>query len=80
MIQLEEWQLKEIEDTLRLVANHFHSSQRKTCLDRQIMLCWNWIVDALNNVPIDISSENYIIYRTRIGQIPKLKKDEQSWK
>ena len=29
MTQLEEWQLKEIEDTLRLVSNQFNSPKRE---------------------------------------------------
>lgn len=74
MTQLEEWQLKDIEDTLRLVANHFHSSERKTCLDRMIMQSWNWVTDALNDVPIETTSDNGIMYRMRVGQTPKLKK------
>ena len=73
MTQLEEWQLKDIEDTLRLVANHFHSMERKTCLDRMIMQSWNWVADALNDVPIETTSDNGIMYRMRVGQIPKLK-------
>ena len=77
MVQLEEWQVKGIEDTLRLIANHFHSSKRETCLDRMIMQSWNWVVDALNDVPIDITSEKGIIYRLRVGQTPKLNKAQK---
>lgn len=73
MTQLEEWQLKGIEDTLRLIANRFHSWERKTCLDRMIMQSWNWVADALNDVPIETTSDNGIMYRMRVGQIPKLK-------
>jgi len=73
MTHLEEWQIRGIEDTLRLVANHFHSQDRKTCLDRMIMQSWNWVVDALNDTSIDVTSENGIMYRMRVGQIPKLK-------
>ena len=74
MTQLEEWQVKDIEDTLRLVANQFNSSKRETCLDRMIMQAWNWVTDALNDVPIDVTSENGIMYRMRVGQTPKLLK------
>lgn len=77
MVQLEEWQIEKIEDTLRIVANHFNSSDRKTCLDRMVMLSWNWVVDALNDVPIDITSENGIMYRMRVGQTPKLNKPQK---
>lgn len=75
MTQLEEWQLKDIEDTLRFVANHFHSSARKTCLDRMIMQSWNWVTDALNDVPIETTSDNSFMYRMKAGQIPKLKEN-----
>lgn len=74
MTQLEEWQVKDIEDTLRLVANKFNSSKRETCLDRMIMQSWNWVVDSLNDVPIDITSKNEIMYYMRVGQTPKLNK------
>ena len=76
MTQLEEWQVKDIEDTLRLVATHLNSSERKTCLDRMVMLSWNWACDALNDVPIDETSENGIMYSMRVGQTPKLNKTE----
>ena len=76
MTQLEEWQVKDIEDTLRLVATNLNSSERKTCLDRMIMESWNWVVDALNDVSIDTTSENGIMYRMRVGQTPKLNKTE----
>jgi hypothetical protein len=72
MVQLEEWQVRVIEDTLRLVANQFNSSKRETCLDRMIMQSWNWVVDALNDVPIDTTIENGIMYRMKFGQTPKL--------
>lgn len=70
MTQLEEWQLKEIEDTLRLVSNQFNSPKRETCLDRMIMLCWNWCYDALHDVDLETTSGNGIMYRMRVGQIP----------
>lgn len=38
-----------------------------------IMQSWNWVVDALNDTSIDVTSENNLMYRTRFGQIPKLK-------
>jgi hypothetical protein len=38
-----------------------------------IMESWNWVVDALNDTSIDITSENGIMYRMRVGQVPKLK-------
>jgi len=73
MTQLEEWQIKGIEDTLRLVANRLGSAKRETCLDRMVMQSWNWVADALNDVPIETTSDNGIMYRMKVGQIPKLK-------
>ena len=73
MTQLEEWQLKDIADALRLAANRLHSSDRKTCLDRMIMHSWNMVVDALNDVPLETTSNNGIMYRMKVGQTPKLK-------
>ena len=70
MTQLEEWQVKEIEDTLRLVSNQFNSPKRETCLDRMIMQCWNWCYDALHDVDLDTTSDNGIMYRMRVGQVP----------
>ena len=80
MVQLEEWQIRDIEDTLRLIANQFNSSKRETCLDRMIMLSWNWVVDALNDVHIETTSENGIMYRMRVGQTPKLNKAQKGEK
>lgn len=77
MTNLEEWQVKTIENTLRLIANHFNSPERKSCLCRDIMQCWNWCVDALNDVPIEQTSKNGIMYRMRPGQFPVLKPREK---
>ena len=77
MTQLEEWQVRNIEDTLRLVANQFNASKRETCFDRMIMQSWNWVVDALNDVPINTTSENGIMYMMRVGQTPKLNKTQK---
>ena len=70
MTSLEEWQVKEIEDTLRLVSNMMNAPKRDSCLARQVMICWNWVTDALNNVPIEETSNNGIMYRMRVGQVP----------
>ena len=43
-----EFQAKEIEDTLRIVANILESYERKTCIDRDIMLSWHMIKAVLN--------------------------------
>lgn len=70
MTALEEWQVKEIEDTLRLCANYMEAPKRETCLSRMVMVAWNWCHDALNNVPIEETSDNGIMYRMRTGQVP----------
>lgn len=70
MTPLEEWQVKDIEDTLRLVSNMMDAPKRESCLARKVMVCWNWVTDALNDVPIDETSKNGIMYRMRIGQTP----------
>ena len=70
MTPLEEWQVKEIEDTLRLCANYMKAYKRETCLSRMVMLCWNWCHDSLNNISIEETSDNGIMYRMRVGQIP----------
>lgn len=47
MIQISEWQLKKIEDTLR-IANNIHNSQRKeTCFDRCVCKAWDFAKGAL---------------------------------
>lgn len=41
------------------------------------MQCWNWCVDALNDAPIEQTSNNGIMYRMRTGQFPVLKPREK---
>ena len=73
MIALEEWQVREIENTLRIVANTYNCAERKTCLSRMIMKCWNWVVDALNDVSLEsISTQRSISYYMHPGQTPTL--------
>lgn len=50
-----EFQAKEIENTLRLIANHFHSQNKKTCLDRDIMQCWEMIKNVIAEQPNKIA-------------------------
>lgn len=70
MRPLEEWQVKDIEDTLRLVSNMMDAPKRESCLARKVMVCWNWVTDALNDVQLDETSKNGIMYRMRVGQVP----------
>ncbi len=46
-----EFQAKEIENTLRLVANAMGSHKKESCLDRDIMQCWNVISNILGGNP-----------------------------
>ena len=70
MTPLEEWQVKDIEDTLRLVSNMMDAPKRESCLARNVMVCWNWVTDALNDVPIEETSKNGVMYMMRVGQVP----------
>ena len=70
MKQLEDWQIDEIEDTLRLCSNMLDAPKRESCLARMIMVCRNWIWDAKHDVPIEETSENSVMYRMRVGQVP----------
>ena len=70
MRALEQWQIKRIEDTLRQVSNMMDAPKRESCLARDVMVAWNWLYDALHDVPADETSENGIMYRMRVGQRP----------
>lgn len=52
MIQVEDYILKSVENTLRLCANHFNSYERKTCLDRDIITNLNQVRKLLNGQEI----------------------------
>lgn len=63
------WQLKEIEDTLRIISNIHKSPKRETCFDRNVMASWNIIVNALNG------NTNLPNHRLTYNQVPELIKD-----
>ena len=46
-LKIYEFQAKNIEDTLRLVARTLESKSKKTCLDRDIMQSWQTIKNVL---------------------------------
>lgn len=46
-----EYQAKQIEDTLRLVANILQSHQKTTSLDRDVMQSWAMIQNVINEKP-----------------------------
>lgn len=47
-LEIEKYVLVNLENTLRLCANHFNSYDRKTCLDRDIIGNLNCIRKILN--------------------------------
>ncbi|MCR4849053.1 MAG: hypothetical protein K5920_09435 [Bacteroidales bacterium] len=70
MTPLEKWQVEDMENTLRLVANYMNAKMRDSCLARNVMLAWNWLYDSLNDIPMDVTSKNGVMYRMRVGQTP----------
>jgi hypothetical protein len=52
MVEVEKYILENIENTLRLCANHFNSYSRTTCLDRDIIMCLNCTRKLLNGMEI----------------------------
>ena len=50
-LKIYEYQAKQIEDTLRLIANHLESHDNETCLDRDIMQSWGMIKNVINENP-----------------------------
>lgn len=41
------YQAKQIEDTLRMVANVLKSHDKKTCIDRNVMQSWDMIKNVI---------------------------------
>ncbi|KAB4821351.1 hypothetical protein GAG81_26265 [Bacteroides thetaiotaomicron] len=70
MINVPLWELKEIANTLRMVANALDSSKRKSCLDRNIMRSWNCLVDLINGK--EASLHENIDYYMKVGQVPSI--------
>lgn len=64
------WELKEIANTFRMVANALDSPKRESCLDRNVMRSWNHIVDIINGK--ESSSHENIDYYMKVGQIPNI--------
>lgn len=70
MINVPLWELKEIADTLRMVANTLDSPKRKSCLDRNIMRSWNYVVDMINGKKASL--KDLMDYYIKVGQIPSI--------
>lgn len=68
IIKVPLWELKEIADTLRMVAITLDSPKRQSCLDRNVMRSWNHVVDMINGKTP--SSSESIEYYIKVGQIP----------
>lgn len=64
------WQLKEIANTLRMIANALDSPKRETCLDRNIMRSWNYVIDMIKERTPSIDES--ISYYSKVGQIPNI--------
>lgn len=70
MIKVPLWGLKEIADTLRMVANALDSPKRESCLDRNVMRSWNYVVDMIKGkIP---SAPESIDYYIKVGQVPNI--------
>lgn len=64
------WELREIANTLRMVANALDSPKRITCLDRNVMRSWNHVEDMINGRTPSISDS--LDYYMKGGQIPNI--------
>jgi len=64
------WELREIANTLRMVANALDSPKRESCLDRNVMRSWNHVVDMINGHTSSISES--LSYYSEVGQIPNI--------
>lgn len=64
------WELKEIANTLRMVANALDSPKRESCLDRNVMRSWNNVVDIINGK--ESSLHENMDYYMKVGQIPNI--------
>lgn len=47
-LKIYEYQAKQIEDTLRIVARVLKSQNKETCLDRDVMQSWAMIKNVLS--------------------------------
>ena len=54
-LKIYEFQAQDIEDCLRLVARRLNSETKETCLDRDVMQCWQMIKNVLSaNIDQDV--------------------------
>jgi hypothetical protein len=71
------WELKEIADTLRMVANAFDSPKRESCLDRNVMRSWNHVIDLINGK--ESSLHENIDYYMKVGQTPNINESQSNY-
>lgn len=64
------WELKEITNTLRMVANALDCPKRESCLARNVMRSWNNVVDIINGK--ESSLHENMDYYMKVGQIPNI--------
>ena len=53
MVSIPLWQMKKIEDTLRMENNIHHSSLKETCFDRCVCKSWDWVKKAIQLQPVE---------------------------
>lgn len=66
IMEVPDFVIENIENTLRLCANTFNSYEKKTCLDRDIIACLNCVRKVLNGEEIN--------GKERIEKLVQLKK------
>lgn len=64
------WELKEIANTLRMVANALDYPKRESCLDRNVMRSWNNVVDIINGK--ESSLHENMDYYMKVCHIPNI--------
>ena len=70
MINVPLWELKDIANTLRMVANALDSPKRVSCLDRNVMRSWNYVVDIINGKKASLHES--MDYYMKVGQVPSI--------
>lgn len=70
MINVPLCELKDIANTLRMVANALDSPKRVSCLDRNVMRSWNYVVDIINGKKASLHES--MDYYMKVGQVPSI--------
>ena len=70
MINVPLWKLKEIANTLRMVANSLDSPKRISCLDWNVMCSWNYVVNMINGKKSSLHED--MEYYMKVGQVPSI--------